>query len=263
MLNNLKAAKALFFAFFIFAVSVFFSDCFAQDDWNIQKSKHFIVYYQDIPSQYIYDLTNKAEDYYSKITDYLGYKGFDFWTWENRCKIYIYKNRQDYLDATGSIQWSRAHVNVKDRRIDSYYSQDIFYDTILPHELGHIIFRAFIGFDKMLPLCLDEGIACNQEKDYSTRLKFAAYLAKKDIYIPFAQLLSTGKKEIAKPAVFYSQCASLVDFLITDFGQKRFTVLCRRIRDGGDWEENLLKVYQFDDLEVFQKRWLESLNKIK
>lgn len=259
MLKRRRKSRVLFFIFFVFFLGAFFSYSFSQDSWNQKKSKHFIIYYQNVPDYYIYDLAEKAEDDYSKITDYLGYKGFDFWTWDNRCKIYIYKNRQDYLDATGSAQWSRAHVDVKNKRINSYYARDIFYDIILPHELGHIIFRAFIGFDKRLPLCLDEGIACNQEADYSARLRLARQLVKRNMHIPFSQLLSAGKRELANPAIFYSQCASMVDFLITEFGPRRFTTLCRRIRDGDGWKNSLLKIYQFDNLEDFQQRWLDSL----
>jgi hypothetical protein len=259
MFKNLTRNKILVVVFLIVLNSVFFSYSFAQDEWNQKKSKHFIIYYQDVPNRYIADLAAEAENYYNEITEYLGYKGFDFWTWENRCRIYIYKNRQEYLQATGSAKWSRAHVNVKDKKIDSYYAQDIFYETILPHELGHIIFRAFIGLDKKLPLCLDEGIACNQEANYSVRLKIAAVLAKRNMYTPFNQILSIDKKDFVNPAYFYSQCASMVDFLITKFGRRRFTALCRKIRDENNWKNSLLNIYQFENLKDFEKRWLEYL----
>lgn len=259
MHEGLRKKRVFLFVLFTGLAGFFLPLSFAQKDWNAEKSKHFIVYYKNAPGSYIQELSSRAETCYEEITGYLGYKGFDFWTWEDRCKIYIYDNRQDYLDATGSARWARAHVDVKERQINSYFGQDIFYNIILPHELAHIIFRAFVGFEKKLPLCLEEGIACNQEEDYSKRLELAEAVVERGLNRSFADLLNYSPGKIENPVIFYSQCASIVDFLINRFGRRRFVSLCRLIRDQDSWPDSLLKVYRFDSLGDFEQRWLEFL----
>ena len=50
--------------------------------------------------------------------------------------------------------------------------------SLLPHELGHIIFREFIGLESNCPSWLDEGVAMYQEK-----------LKRKDIKLKLRQAL--------------------------------------------------------------------------
>ncbi|MFH0762324.1 MAG: hypothetical protein V1925_00335, partial [Candidatus Omnitrophota bacterium] len=60
--------------------------------WLTNKSQHFIIYYQEAPHGYIDELSNSAERYYNGIVDELGYRRFNFWSWDNRAKIYMYKD---------------------------------------------------------------------------------------------------------------------------------------------------------------------------
>ena len=50
------------------------------------------------------------------------------------------------------------------RRSKLYPDVNGFFDTLLPHELGHIIFRDYIGFTAAVPLWFEEGVAIYQEK---------------------------------------------------------------------------------------------------
>jgi len=227
--------------------------------WQIKKSKHFVVYFQEASPGYLNQLVRKAEYYYQSITDYLGFRRFDFWTWENRCKIYFYPSRSVYLDDTGNLSWTRAHVHVIKKEMSTYIGQERFFDTILPHELGHIIFREFVGYKTRLPLWLDEGVACMQEAESQKRSSLARALVKQGNYIPLAELSSMRDYNSIIPAVFYSQAASIVDFLLRRFGRERFVLLCRRLRDGQDWQEALKSIYRFEDLGELEKLWIANL----
>ncbi|MCK5288451.1 MAG: hypothetical protein KAJ79_05260 [Candidatus Omnitrophica bacterium] len=45
---------------------------------------------------FVEETISKAENYHDEITEHLGLKRSIFWTWENRCKIYFYRDQPDY-----------------------------------------------------------------------------------------------------------------------------------------------------------------------
>ena len=134
-------------------------------DWNITKSTHFIVYYKAAPEDFIRQLIDKSEDYYNKIAQDLGFTRYDFWTWDKRAKIYIYDNAADYRAATAQPAWSIGCAQVAQKIIQTFPYAKGFFETVLPHEISHIIFREFIGLgNSAIPLWLEEGVASYQEK---------------------------------------------------------------------------------------------------
>jgi len=236
-------------------------EAFAQSQpWdNIEKSKHFIIYYQQAPAEYINRLTAETEHYYSNITDYLGFKRFDFWLWDNRCKIFLYSDMEQYLESTGAASWSRANVQVVKKEISTYIWQEMFFDTILPHEIGHIIFREFVGYGKQLPLWLDEGVACMQEFESKERLAVAKSLVKMGLHTRLEELSKIRGEVMIIPFIFYSESASLVDFLLRAFGRGKFVEFCRGLRDEQDWQTALKNTYKFKDLGEFERLWVADL----
>ncbi|UCB57611.1 MAG: hypothetical protein JSV30_03255 [Candidatus Omnitrophota bacterium] len=228
------------------------------DDWNIEKSKHFIIYYRQAPSDYISEVRRRAERYYRTITDYLGFRRFNFWTWEERCKIYLYPNREAYLKESGSVPWSRGKVHITKKEIVTYVKKEQFLDYVLPHELGHIIFKEVVGFDKKLPLWISEAVAVLQEKDRQRYLRFARELVKEKRYISLEELSRFRDYKQISPQAFYSQSASIIEFLLNNFGRDDFVVFCRRLRDGEEWKEALLKTYKFENLKALQEAWARS-----
>jgi hypothetical protein len=237
----------------------FQADARAEPWKNIDRSSHFVVYYQEAPAGYINTLIKKAERYYRNITHYLGFRRFNFWTWDNRCKIYLYPDQDEYLKYTGTFSWSRAHVNVHTREISTYIGQDFFFEVILPHEMGHIIFREMVGFDKRLPLWLDEGVACMQESKSYDRIRIARNLVSLGLHLPLKDLTTIVDYNVTIPVIFYNQSASVIDFLLENFGTRNFVNFCRRLRDEDNWEDALKKVYRFKNLEELEKQWMDYL----
>jgi len=135
--------------------------------------------------------------------------------------------------------------------------------SILPHEMAHIIFREFIGLNVKLPLWFDEGVACSQEKvNLSERLQFAKHLVKSKMYIPVKRLSEISDYNLVVPKVFYSEAASLVVFLLEEYGGEKFLDFSRRLRDDNEgWRETLSRVYRFTDIEDFQAQWQAYLKK--
>ena len=231
------------------------------NDWKIEKSKHFIIYYQEASSRYINKARSYAEHYYKSITDYLGFRRFNFWTWEKRCKIYLYPSREEYLKDTGRVSWSKGSVHVIKKEIVTYAWEAEFFEHVLPHEMGHIIFRVLVGFEKKLPLWIDEAVAVLQEVDRAKYLAGARNLVRQGSHISLTELARASDYGQIEPSLFYSQAASIVHFLLEKFGRNRFVIFCRCLRDGEGWEEALLSTYKFENLEGLEETWINSLSK--
>jgi len=228
-------------------------------DWKIEKSKHFIIHYQEASSGYISKIKRYAEHYYKSITDYLGFRRFNFWTWEKRCKIHLCSDRAQYLSATNAASWSKGGVHIINKDIVTYVGKEQFLDYVLPHEMGHIVFREVVGYEKNLPLWIDEAVAILQEKNRQRYLQVAKKLVDDGEYIKLEELSQINSYQDISPDTFYSESASIMDFLLREFGKKTFVAFCRRLRDGEEWKEALLKAYKFEDLEGLEKAWVDSL----
>ena len=229
--------------------------------WDVTKSDHFIVYSQEAAPGYLDGLTAKAEAYYQYITEQLGFTRFDgFWTWDHRAKIYLYKDREEYQQVAHQPEWSEAGANVREREIHTYVHMAGFFETILPHELGHIIFREFVGFQRPLPLWLDEGIACFlEERKKPARLTAAKAIVNTQRFVPLEALTAMGRETLSDPEAFYAEAASVMEFLFRQYGREKFVDYCRRLRDKEPWDASLTRVYGFQTLAEMNDRWVEFL----
>ena len=254
-------SSIIFLVFFTLGIYPALSEDTA-DQWLKESSRHFIIYYrQGTQPNYIKKVVRKAEDYYEEILDSLGFRRFDFWTWENRCKIFLYLSQDEYYNDTRQPAWSAGGVVISQREINTYAKGKDFLDSVLPHEMGHLIFREFIGRKKRIPLWLDEGIACFNEIKYKKeRLETAKRIVKLNRYIPMKALNKMNNPDtILLSKIFYSQSASLVNFLITEFGDDTFFEFSRKIRDGQSWQSALKDAYGFLSPEELSQSWIKSI----
>jgi hypothetical protein len=237
----------------------------AQREWRVKKSTHFVVYYKNAPLDFIDKVVDAAEDYYREITFDLGFVRHDYWLWEDRAKIYIYEDPEDYQKASiEHSQWSGGIAFYREKRINTFPWDAGFFDTLLPHELGHIIFREFIGFDADVPLWLDEGVACFQEKARrwgSERIVRSAI--DHNVFIPLNELSEITRYSLRDKNVrdlFYAESASIVYFLIVKQGKQGFVKLCKALRDGKKLDEAISYAYiKYDNLQELNDAWVRDL----
>ncbi|MBU1125289.1 MAG: hypothetical protein KKC84_04630 [Candidatus Omnitrophica bacterium] len=261
-------------------------------EWKELKSDHFIVYFSN-DENFAKELLSTSEGYYRDIASAIGYARYSgFWTWDNRCKIYIYPDHATFIAQTGQPQWSQGMADYTQRSISSFAWSSGFLESLLPHEMAHLIFRDFVGFKGEVPLWLDEGVAQWAEKPKRNLASAAARqyyqearffiledLMKLDISalrdnqtIQVRALQAQGgdkeKESILSlrgdslVSSFYLQSASLVVFLIEKLGSDRFAHFCRQLRDGKDMQEALRfaftpKIRSVSDL---QKAWVRYLD---
>lgn len=236
----------------------------AEEKWRLEKSTHFIVYYKNAPEDFVRQLSEKAEDLYNKIADDLGFRRFDFWLWDNRAKIYIYDNAADYRQSSGQPGWSAGCAVPKEKTIYTYPFAKGFLENILPHEMGHIIFREFVGFENYaVPVWLEEGVASYQENIKNPRAKAVLKEAlSSGTFIGIDRLAVLNPQSMTDDALvqlFYIESASIVDFLISEFGKDNFVLFCQNLRDKKNFERAISSAYPFADLRELGQVWEKTL----
>jgi len=238
----------------------------AQEPWNVEKSTHLLVYYKSADKSFVQEVIDRAEEYYNRIADSLGFRRYDFWLWDNRAKIYIYDDSKQYQQETGQPAWSSGAAQPQSKIIYTFPYAKGFFETVLPHEMGHIIFREFVGFQNpSVPTWLEEGVASYQE---SSKYALANVLVKESLkdnsFIGIERLNALRPHMLSderQVRLFYSEAVSIVNYLIKEFGSDKFVLFCQELRDKKDFLRAMSYSYPFSDLEEFQTAWLKYVNK--
>lgn len=210
-------------------------------DWRVRSSDHFEVFYLTDPG-FAAAVGGEAERLYSRINTELGLdrlvkrEHLSFWLWDGRCKIYLYRTREEYLQRTGAPDWSAAFVDYRNRVVHSFAHADQFLAATLPHELAHILFREFVGHDNdRVPRWLDEGVAQHAATHLRERsLREMRQRVRSGRYLPFSTFgeADPGKLDGLSAGLYYLQAASVVHFFIEHYGRGRFLEFCSNLRDG-------------------------------
>jgi len=229
-------------------------------DWDVFKSTHFLVYYNKAGQDSLERMTQRAEECYTAITEGLGFTRFNFWTWDDRAKIYLFDNQEGYMKATGTPAWSGGQVVAFSKVIRTFVTAPDFLDNVLPHEMGHIIFREMVGFyNPSVPLWLEEGVASYQErkrtpgikKYLSGQIQNGSFMGLNDL----ERFDLVNSKDREKVELFYLESYSLLDYLISEFGKDRFVLFCQNLRDYKDLRRALALTYSFGGREELESSW--------
>jgi len=228
------------------------------DKWQVFKSTHFLVYYKSAPESFISKVSDKSEKCYNKIAEDLGFSRLEFWLWDDRAKIYIYDNANDYHLRTGQPLWSQGSTLPGYKIIHAFVNAKNFLETTLPHEISHIIFREFVGFNnRVIPLWLEEGVASYQEK---SRYSFANQILREAMnnkeFMGLTALSNIYPKHASDSVeLFYVESFSVVDFLIKKFGRDSFVSFCQYLRDGKSLDNALSLNYNYSNLADLDQAW--------
>ena len=231
------------------------------DSWQEMRGAHFLVHFVS-NEKFAAEVLNKAEAYYQQISEDLGYaRASNFWSWENRVKIYIYPTRDDFLALNFRQNWSHGFADYETKEIVSYEWKEGFLESLLPHEITHLIFRDYVGFKGEIPLWLDEGVAQWQEpaKRSGVRAVMKSFLKAGKSF----SLKDLTQKEIrtvsleSEVILFYTEAVSLVDFMVHQYGADTFILFCRQLRDGKDLDNALKFTYPttMRNLNELEEQW--------
>ena len=242
--------------------------------WQDIKDSHFVVHYnfkEDLPA--VRSVLRKAEEYYTKIAQQIGYSRYrNFWTWDERVKIIIFPDQETFIRNTNQPAWSRGYAEsdsslFHSRIIVTYRQEENFLTGLLPHEIGHLILKDFVGFSTSLPLWFEEGVAQLQESNKKELAgRYLKTLAKSRQYIPLRILMRWDIRKESdgqKVKIFYLESVSLVDFMIKTYGSSAFGNFCRNLREGKGFEGSLKSAYTvtINSVENLEKKWVEHISR--
>lgn len=236
-----------------------------EEDFKQLRSTHFIIFYdRKVDEAYALKIKDTAERFYRIITGEFNLVRDTPWLWEKRTKIFIAKDKEDYLDKFGCSSWSAACVDYRDRIIYTYPDYRGFKPVFI-HELTHIIFRESAG-TKRLPLWLDEGMAVYVEDKYAGGFRRNSFSLLKtkigdNAYIKLAELNAITPEDLESRSeefvqLFYLESFSLVDFIINKYKRYNFSRFISCIQEGFSLNVALSKCfYTLGDLNGLEKAW--------
>jgi len=236
-----------------------------EKDWQQMGGQDFIIYYRtDVPEDFVQTTLDTAEDEFKRVADNLGITHYINWSLDKRASIYIYSDQEDFVKNGHQALWSHGTAFARLKTIKTFPEAQGFFDAILPHELGHIIFRDFVGFTAEMPLWFEEGVAMYQEKAKRLGANKAVKEAMQNgTFIPLSKLshmrlYMNSKQELVE--LFYAESASIVYFMITELGEQQFFMLCRELKNNISFGAALEKVYlKFKNLDELNQSWVDFL----
>jgi len=244
-------------------LSSFAEKLLKEGDWFIKETENFSVFYTD--SSKAKTVSDKAEYYFEKIMYDLGYEG-DI-KWDKKCHVYIVEGVDRWKGFLKDIGFNPELVggfvpNYKKREM--FLSSNEHIGVIFPHELTHLIFREIAG-NSTIPLWLNEGLANYEASVTSVSGELLIKAIKKGSHILLGDLLRMAHYPEGKEmrGLFYTQSEKIVEFLITQYGRKKFRKFCDLILKDKSFKDSLFSAYKgdFKDIEDFNMRLVEYIVK--
>jgi hypothetical protein len=237
-----------------------------QTGWNKKESRHFIVYYRNAEKSFVKKVIKESEKNYRDIVKSLSLGSSGQWTHDDRAKIYIFDDRQQFHSNTSQPEWSDGSSIQRFKTIFSFLGAKKFFDTVLPHEIAHIVFREYVGFgNRNVPAWLEEGLASYHERiDRSRADEIFKDPRERDSFIRFQELSKIRSRSLRDDPdvdIFFAQSLSIVNFLLTEFGKKRFRIFCRGLKEGMDMDKSLAAAYSFKEISELEEAWQAYLKR--
>jgi hypothetical protein len=166
-------------------------------------------------------------------------------------QIYIYANSQDLQGAmifpqewTGGVAFTEYGTIA----IGIDASNLVWGKRAITHELTHLVVHQMTHNPYIdLPVWLDEGLAMYTEGPLSSGFVSSLDMAiEQNSLISVRSLSSPFSAYSDKSYLSYAQSYSLVEFLITGYGQDKMLELLNIFSQGSNYDDALEKVYGFD-----------------
>lgn len=213
------------------------------------RTANFVVKTRD--PQLAPRIAEAAEKYRKELA--VAWLGKEMPNWSAPCPMDV--NVGQNLGAGGATTFVFDRGEVFGWRMSIQGSQERIFDSVLPHEITHMVFASH--FRRPLPRWADEGAA--------TSVEHASERAKQ--YQTLEQCLRTNRG-IAFNRMFamtdypqdfaplYAQGYSLADFLIQKGGRQKYVQYVDESLQQGQWADATQRHYGVADLGELQNTWL-------
>ena len=180
--------------------------------------------------------------------------------------VYVYATPEDLQGALflSGEKWVGGHANPKLGvalvAITPGPGQSIEMETLIPHELAHVMLYRSVGegYDS-LPVWLSEGIASMAElypnPDYDQALTIAS---QNDSLLPVADLCDTFPLDASRAYLAYAESQSFVRFLRDSYGTPALFSLTSAYANGLSCDQGVVRALG-TSLVSLDTRWRESV----
>ncbi|MEE9603127.1 MAG: hypothetical protein V3V75_07470 [Thermoguttaceae bacterium] len=213
------------------------------------RSANFII---DTPDATLArKLSTAAEKYRHDLA--IEWLGKPMPNWSRPCPITVRTGKN--LGAGGATTFVFDRGEVHGWRMSIQGSVDRVFDSVLPHEITHMIYASH--FRQPLPRWADEGGATSVEHS-SERAKHRKMLdrfLRSGRGISFSRMFAMTEYP-ADVMPLYAQGFSLSEYLIQCGGRKKYVVFMGGALNNGDWSGAIRRNYGFANLGKLQNTWL-------
>ncbi len=213
------------------------------------RTANFIVEAPD--PTYAAQVAQAAEHYRRQLA--IEWLGKELPNWSQPCPITV--NVGPHLGAGGATTFVFDRGEVYGWRMTIQGPADRLIDSVLPHEITHMIFASH--FRRPLPRWADEGAATTVEHP-SERNKYRAMLhqvLRSGQGISLSQMFAL-KDYPSNPLPLYAQSHSLADYLIQLGGRQKYVLFVGDGLKSNDWPGAVRRHYGVSDLGQLQNTWL-------
>jgi hypothetical protein len=130
----------------------------------------------------------------------------------------------------------------------------------ITHELTHLVIHQMTYNPyNWLPVWLDEGLAMyNQESIDSVFIYYLEKALRDNTLLSVRSLSSPFSADAEISYLSYAQSYSLVEYLISTYGQNKMLELLNTFKEGSGYDEALIKVYEFD-MDDLNDLWFDYI----
>jgi len=213
------------------------------------RTPNFII--QTASPQFAEQLGKAAEQYRHDLA--IAWTGNTMPDWAQPCVCTIQAGAN--LGAGGATTFMFDRGEVFGWRMTIQGSEQRLLDSVLPHEVTHMIFASH--FRRPLPRWADEGGATTMEhvSEKNKHRQMLLEFLRTNRGIAFNQMFAmTEYPRDVMP--LYAQGYSLSEFLIEQFGRREFIAYLAEGMNTNDWPSATAHHYAITDLGTLQNTWL-------
>ncbi len=185
---------------------------------------------------------------------------------EENYRIVIYRSQQEFRDKTDQPEWSGGMKF--GRGVFTFEQGDV--DSVLAHEITHIIFGEFMGEEGNKHRWLNEGLAMYIDAHFEPRRRFddvqsdwRGRLRAEPPLMPLDDILSFKPYSEKDRAVrlWYSTVADFTTYLIKNGGAFNFSLFLKELKNGLPADQALMAAYpgKFRSLDELYAVWKGTL----
>ncbi len=173
--------------------------------------------------------------------------------WSQRCVMTV--RRGPNLGAGGATSFVFDRGEVFGWRMTIQGSHERLLDSVLPHEINHMIFACH--FRQKVPRWADEGAATIVEhvSERNRHRRMLVQFLRNGQGIPFNRMFAM-KEYPADVMPLYAQGYSLAEYLIQRGGKRRYIAFLGDAMESDDWAAAIERHYGVPDAGALQKTWL-------